>query len=239
MVLRQLAIDLTQHCTFTKGSGHEFCLWSKLIGGIMSSPNLQKRTALFKDLCSKLLASWRYDSAQCIACTRRTFATCAKACGKIRSESLNGTCRALASPCICPLCSACSKQGLTTTVKQLQSRNVCQIGSTSFCCELRQTNLSSHPKVLLSPFTGSCSMTASSNSCSRSNYLISIVGWASSPANVVKTKCMVSALSSLHCEVDTEIWSAIMAVFPLYDFALFFSSPKGSRLLTFCLCFNL
>ena len=57
MVLRQLEIDLTQHCTFTKGSGHEFCLWSELIGGIMSSPNLQKRTALFKDLCSKLLAS--------------------------------------------------------------------------------------------------------------------------------------------------------------------------------------
>ena len=67
MVLRQLEIDLTQHCTFTKGSGHEFCLWSELIGGIMSSPNLQKRTALFKDLCSKLLASWCYDSAQCIA----------------------------------------------------------------------------------------------------------------------------------------------------------------------------
>ena len=30
----------------------------------MSSPNLQKRTALFKDLCSILLASWCYDSAR-------------------------------------------------------------------------------------------------------------------------------------------------------------------------------
>ena len=70
MVLRQLEIDLTQHCTFTKGSEHEFCLWSELIGGIMSSPNLQKRTALFKDLCSKLLASWCYDSAQCIAAVK-------------------------------------------------------------------------------------------------------------------------------------------------------------------------
>ena len=36
----------------------------------MSSPNLQKRTALFKDLCSKLLASWCYDSAQCIAAVK-------------------------------------------------------------------------------------------------------------------------------------------------------------------------
>ena len=51
-MLRQLEIDLTQ------------------LGGIMSSPNLQKRTALFKDLCSKLLASWCNDSAQCIAAVR-------------------------------------------------------------------------------------------------------------------------------------------------------------------------
>ena len=69
-MLRQLEIDLTQHCTFTKGTGHELCLWSELIGGIMSSPNLQKRTALFKDLCSKLLASWCNDFAQCIAAVK-------------------------------------------------------------------------------------------------------------------------------------------------------------------------
>ena len=36
------------------------------------------------------------------------------------------------------------------------------------------------------------------------------MSWASSPASVVKIRWMTIDLSSLHCEVDTDIWSASM-----------------------------
>ena len=52
-------------------------------------------------------------------CTCRTLARCENACGWILSLARKGTRRALVSPCICPLCSAFSAQGLTTA-KQLQ-----------------------------------------------------------------------------------------------------------------------
>ena len=114
-----------------------------------------------------------------------------------------GTRRALISPCICPLCSAFSAQGLTTTVKQLQSLRVCQVESTtSVASHGRQSP--AHSRVLLVPSSGSCSSTAFSNSHS----CRSIMSWASSPTSVVKIRWMTIDLSSLHCEVDTDMWSA-------------------------------
>ena len=95
------------------------------------------------------------------------------------------------------------------------------MGSTNFCCELRQTKSSSQQKVLLVPSSGSCSSTAFSNS---------IVSWASSPASVVKVRWMTIDLSSLHCEVDTDIWSASMVVN---------SAPLSQRLRIFEECCSL
>ena len=61
-----------------------------------------------------------------------------------------------------------------------------------------------------------------------------IVSWASSPASVVKIKCIVIDLSSLHCEVDTEMWSAIMASSPLPSSIHLSSSLKVLRQPTAC-----
>ena len=140
-----------------------------------------------------------------------------------------GTRIALALPCNCPLCSAVSTHEPTMTMKQLQSRKVCHIGSTNLCCELRQTKSSSQQNVLLSPISGSCSNTAFSNSWRRSNSWSSIVSWVSSPANVANIKQMVIDLSSLHCEVDTEMWSAITVKSSLRSNAHLFSSQKVLR----------
>ena len=96
-------------------------------------------------------------------------------------------------------------------------------------CLLRQTKSSSQQNVLLSPISGSCSNTAFSNSWRRSNSWSSIVSWVSSPANVANIKQIVIDLSSLHCEVDTEMWSAIMVKSPLHSNAHLFSSQKVLR----------
>ena len=66
---------------------------------------------------------------------------------------------------------------------------------------------SSQQKVLLVPISGICSSTAFSNlSCS----CLSTVRWAFSPASVVEIRWITIDLSSLHCEGDTDRWSANM-----------------------------
>ena len=133
-----------------------------------------------------------------------------KSLEKTLSVAWNGTRMALTSPYICPLCSASSKHGLEMTVKQLLSRKVCQIGSTNFSRESRQTKSSSQPKVL-SLILESCSKTALSNSWRRSNSWSSIVSWISSPASVVKIRCKTIDLSSLHCELVIDMLSAVVS----------------------------
>ena len=65
-------------------------------------------------------------------CTCRTSVMYEKACGRILSVVRYGTRMALASPFICPLCSASAKHGHEMTVKQLLFRRVFHIGSTNF-----------------------------------------------------------------------------------------------------------